>query len=113
MNATSFPHPLFDLPNPGQKDIPAAALPKTTLDEKESSKIWLASVPLIDHDHIESHIRERTWGKVRFLDVAVTEGGRVVVRGLAPSYYAKQLAIKAVAEVLPPTQPFDVLIEVP
>ena len=47
---------------------------------------------------IERHIARRTWGRVRQLVIEVN-GDRVTVRGCAPSYYVKQLAIQACLEV--------------
>ena len=48
---------------------------------------------------IEGRVVERTWRRIRQLRVGVC-GGRVVVRGQTPCYYAKQLAIQAVLEAL-------------
>jgi hypothetical protein len=48
---------------------------------------------------LERRIMERTWRRVRQLRVEVN-GRRVVINGRTPSYYAKQLAIAAVLEVL-------------
>jgi hypothetical protein len=59
---------------------------------------------------IGRHIAERTWGRVRRLQVEVNEKG-VVVRGCAPTYYVKQLALHAVREVLEAAR-MDVEIEV-
>jgi hypothetical protein len=44
-------------------------------------------------------IGERTWGRVRRLDVEMARG-RVIVHGCAASYYVKQLAIQATLEAL-------------
>src|SRR5919201_754675 len=59
---------------------------------------------------IERQILQRTWGRVRRLQVEA-KGGRVVVHGCAPSYYVKQLAIHAVQE-LGDTPPVELDIEV-
>ena len=48
---------------------------------------------------VEANIISRTWGRIHRLEVEATED-RVVVRGCAPSYYVKQLAIQAVLESL-------------
>jgi hypothetical protein len=48
---------------------------------------------------IERRIMERTWRRIRELHVKVCTD-RVVVHGQTPCYYAKQLAIHAVQEVL-------------
>ena len=48
---------------------------------------------------IERRIVERTWRRIRQLRVEVC-GGRVVVYGRTPRYYAKQLAILAVLDAL-------------
>lgn len=47
---------------------------------------------------IHSRIQERTRGRVNPLRVELC-GGRVLVRGLARSYYEKQLVIQAVLEL--------------
>jgi hypothetical protein len=47
---------------------------------------------------IERHITQRTWGRVHQLHVEVRDG-RAHVRGCAPTYYVKQLAIQAVHDV--------------
>jgi hypothetical protein len=59
---------------------------------------------------IERHIRQRTWGRVHQLHVEVRDG-RAHVRGCAPSYYVKQLAIQAVQE-LDDNLEFDAEIDV-
>jgi hypothetical protein len=46
---------------------------------------------------VRRRITQKTWGRVQELRVAVADG-RVVVHGLAPSYYVKQLALLAVRE---------------
>jgi hypothetical protein len=48
---------------------------------------------------IERRIAQRTWGRVRRLQVARTDS-RLVVRGFTESYYVKQLTIQAVLELL-------------
>jgi hypothetical protein len=53
---------------------------------------------------IERHIARRTWGRLRQLVIEVN-GKRVTVRGCAPSYYVKQLAIQACLEVSEPPMP--------
>jgi hypothetical protein len=47
---------------------------------------------------IQRRIVQRTWGRIRGLQVRVVDGG-AVVRGVAPSYAVKQLALLAVREV--------------
>jgi hypothetical protein len=42
---------------------------------------------------LERRITERTWGRIRRLQVAVEEE-RVLIQGFTESYYAKQLAIQ-------------------
>ena len=46
---------------------------------------------------IEANIVRNTWGRIHRLEVEAT-ADLVVVRGCAPSYYVKQLAIQAVLE---------------
>jgi len=53
---------------------------------------------------IERHIARRTWGRLRQLAIEVS-GDRVTVRGCAPSYYVKQLAIQACLEVADTARP--------
>lgn len=48
-------------------------------------------------ERLERQIHQRTWGRVRRLDVDVSKD-RVTVHGTAPSYHVKQLAIQAVLE---------------
>jgi hypothetical protein len=47
---------------------------------------------------LERQIDQRTWHRVRRLRVDTTPD-HLVVHGLAPSYYVKQLALAAVGEV--------------
>jgi hypothetical protein len=48
---------------------------------------------------VEHEIRQRTWGRVRHLDVQRL-GDHLAVQGSVPSYYVKQLAIQAVLAVI-------------
>jgi hypothetical protein len=48
---------------------------------------------------LEHHIIRRTWGRIHRLGVELAEG-RVIVHGCTSTYYAKQLALVAVREVL-------------
>jgi len=57
------------------------------------------------------HIAQRTWGRVQELHVEITKDGHVAVRGRAPTYYVKQLALMAVREVVE-TAPVELHIEV-
>jgi hypothetical protein len=59
------------------------------------SRIEPEDPSLIVHRHIDL----RTGGRIRNLQVAVA-GNRVTIAGLAPSYYAKQLALQAARESL-------------
>lgn len=43
---------------------------------------------------VERSIRQRTFGRIQRLQVAV-HNGHVIVSGSAPTYYVKQLAIEA------------------
>ncbi len=59
---------------------------------------------------VRRRIAQRTWGRLRQLEVEV-DAQRVVVRGSSPTYYLKQLAIAAVQEALPGTPvELDVLV---
>jgi hypothetical protein len=49
---------------------------------------------------VERQIHHRTWGQIHHLRVAV-QADCVVVQGSAPTYYAKQLVLSAVREVVP------------
>jgi hypothetical protein len=51
------------------------------------------------HQAITRRIRERTYGRIDLLEVVVN-GDTVIVRGRAPSYYLKQLALQGVLDVL-------------
>jgi hypothetical protein len=48
---------------------------------------------------IERQLVQRTWGRIRALEVEVIDN-RVVVHGRAPSYYVKQLALQGVLDVI-------------
>jgi len=48
---------------------------------------------------ITSRIADRTGGRIRMLEVEVGDGG-VVIRGLAPCFYLKQLALQGALDVL-------------
>lgn len=51
---------------------------------------------------LNRRITQRTWGRLKF---RIRLGpGRVVVQGVSPSNYLKQLALAAVLEVLPKAQ---------
>lgn len=50
-------------------------------------------------DEIARAVRDRTAGRLREASVAVTNDA-VVVRGIAPSYYLKQLALEAARTAL-------------
>ena len=50
---------------------------------------------------IERQIVQRTSGRVRALEVEMTDD-RVIVRGRAPSYYIQQLALQGVLDVIEP-----------
>ena len=62
---------------------------------------------------IERAIARRTWGRLRHLAIELTED-RVIVRGCAPSYYVKQLAIQACLEATesatPPQLDIDIVV---
>src|SRR5262245_8954528 len=47
---------------------------------------------------IENQVMQRTWGRIRALEVEVPDN-RVIVRGRAPSYYVEQLALRGVLDV--------------
>jgi len=67
---------------------------------------------LLPH-HLERHIARRTWGRQRRLVVEVA-ADHVTVRGCAPSYYVKQLAIQACLEATeaapPPRLDVDIVV---
>jgi hypothetical protein len=48
---------------------------------------------------VESRVRESTHGRIRNLKVEEVQG-RFVVRGQAPSYHTKQLALQGALELL-------------
>ncbi len=59
---------------------------------------------------VRRRIVQRTWGRLRHLQVEV-DARHVVVRGSSPTYYLKQLALAAVQEALPAT-PVELAIRV-
>jgi hypothetical protein len=59
---------------------------------------------------LKRHIEDRTGRRIRRLRV-YRRGARVTLRGVAPSYYLKQLALAALREVLP-SAPVDLDIQV-
>ena len=61
---------------------------------------------------IERQIHERTRGRIRDLQVTVSDN-RVTVRGVSPTYYIKQLAIHALLENIEPTMTpvVDIIVE--
>lgn len=63
---------------------------------------------------ISMHIDERTWRRVHHLEVVVDDE-QIQVRGLATSYYVKQLAIQAVLDVIgiKPAHRIQIDIEAP
>ena len=48
---------------------------------------------------IERQIRQRTWGRLQGLEVRARHD-LVIIRGRAPSYYVKQLALQGVLELV-------------
>jgi hypothetical protein len=48
---------------------------------------------------VEHEIRQRTWGRVRHLEVQRLRD-HLIVQGSTPSYYVKQLVIQAVLDVI-------------
>lgn len=60
---------------------------------------------------IRSQIMRKTSGRVRQLSVE-TASDRIVVRGLAPSYYVKQLALHAVLEALAGSPAGELVLDV-
>ena len=50
-------------------------------------------------ERIQREITQSTWGRIRRLRVEVTNTG-ILVEGLTTSYYVKQLAIKAVMDIV-------------
>jgi hypothetical protein len=60
--------------------------------------------------HLSEQIQYRTWRRVRDLQVAV-RNGQLVVEGKTPTYYVKQLALRAICDVVG-TAPLAINIEV-
>jgi hypothetical protein len=48
---------------------------------------------------VKQRIVERTWGRIKMLEVEVL-GNSLVIRGKAPSYHVKQLALQGALDVL-------------
>jgi hypothetical protein len=63
--------------------------------EEPMHGLWSAAC----EESIKRRIVQRTGGRIRLLQVE-TIGSRIVVRGLAPSYYLKQLALRGACDVL-------------
>jgi hypothetical protein len=51
-------------------------------------------------EQVESRVRQATHGRIRNLEVKEV-GGRVELKGRAPSHYAKQLALHGALELVP------------
>ena len=60
---------------------------------------------------VEKKIQEKTWGRVRHLQVEMKDE-HVIVRGSTRTYYLKQLAVQAAKDVLGTTCPFLIDIHV-
>jgi hypothetical protein len=60
--------------------------------------MWHESSP--HPEEVERHVHLRTGRRVRDLTVVI-EGGRIVLRGRAGSYYVKQLAQHSARELMP------------
>jgi hypothetical protein len=62
----------------------------------------LAAMPKTDprwvERSLENHIKQRTGRRLRHLQVAKV-GQRIVMQGISPSYYVKQLALQAVRDL--------------
>jgi hypothetical protein len=56
---------------------------------------------------IQRQINRRTWGRIQALDVEVTDT-LIVVRGRAPSYYFKQLALQGVHDLIESSGPMRI-----
>ncbi len=67
-------------------------------------------IKAIEQD-IEDAIRRRTGRRMQKLDVK-TSGEVVLIRGCAPSYYVKQLALRGVWDVIGRTSAIEVQLEV-
>jgi hypothetical protein len=61
-------------------------------------------------DKLWQQIEFRTWRRVRDLNIQI-EDGQIVVRGTAPTYYVKQLALRAICDVAAAT-PLSIRIDV-
>ena len=59
---------------------------------------------------LSEQIQYRTWRRVRDLQVAVRDG-QLVIEGKTPTFYVKQLALRAIADVVG-TAPLAINIEV-
>jgi hypothetical protein len=56
---------------------------------------------------IERHIVRRAWGRIRELEVEVKDG-LIFIRGFAPSYFLKQLALQGVLDLIDPAGPMRI-----
>jgi hypothetical protein len=64
------------------------------------SKLPMPQKLQVLRSELESHVVNRTGGRIRKLDIQLSPG-RVVLSGLAASFYVKQLAQQGVSEFLP------------
>jgi hypothetical protein len=60
---------------------------------------------------IENQIVQRTWGRIHRLQVELADD-RIVVHGQTSSYYAKQLALEGVLDVIGSTAPTSVDLDI-
>jgi hypothetical protein len=56
---------------------------------------------------IERQIMRRAWGRIRSLEVEVSDS-LIVIRGRAPSYSFKQLALQGVLDLIEPAGPMQI-----
>lgn len=66
------------------------------MDAKRNAA-WVAA-PAAETDQLEAHVRSQLIGRVRDFRL-VFQGKGLVLQGLAPTYYAKQLAQHAVMQM--------------
>jgi hypothetical protein len=60
---------------------------------------------------IERRVMQRTWGRIRALEVKVRHD-LVIVCGRAPSYYVEQLALQGVLDLVEPAEAMRIQLNV-
>jgi hypothetical protein len=84
---------------------------------EEQDLLRATEIKLAFERAIERQAMRRAWGRISELEVEVKDRS-IFVRGLAPSYFLKQLALQGVLDLIEPAVPMqivsnDLLVERP